>query len=168
MGSARRIDLGATGEMAKTFHQIKEANTEIQRLSTELSTAQESLNGSQAEALRLQNDHKAALEKKDNEHKAAIDAKDAKIKELEGNVTKITGERDGARTEITTKDARIKELEGKNEAAAASATTVEKRASEIAASVGSAKPIAAGKAETAKDDPRARLQEAWGRQFIKG
>lgn len=144
----------------KTFFQIKEANAEIARLSTELSTSQTALTEAQTALSTAQSEHKAALEKKDSDHKTAIDAKDAKIKELEGNVTEITGERDTARTEVATKDARIAEIERK-------ATNVETRAADIAASVGGTKPIAAGNSEKDANDPYVRMQEAWSKPFIK-
>lgn len=135
--------------MLKSFFKIPEANAEIARLTNELSTAEATIKT--AEQART-NAVQVALEEKEKAHAAVLKEKDEAhatvIQAKETALVTLTGERDSARTDLATAQARIQELEGKQ-------TTVEKKAAELASTVGNPKAIAA---EDPKSEQKNREQ----------
>lgn len=136
----------------KTFFQIKEANAEIARLSSELTTAQQALEA-------LKQTHAAELLSRDEAHATALtEVRNERAALVEADV-RLKAELATAQASITAKDAEIAGLKGK-------ATTVEQRAAELASTVGGSKPIAADPAGTGAGT-QITLKDAWSKPFLK-
>jgi chromosome segregation ATPase len=121
----------------KSFFKIPEANAEIARLTTELTNKDTA--------------HASVLETKSTELATAISERDTARTELataQTNLTTVTTELDTAKAELGKATAKIAELEGKQ-------TTVEKKAAEIASTVGNPKPV---EAESANSEQKSKEQ----------